>query len=456
MLDKQYNNKIGGPRLAKPTFFPLEHSVFRLSLKEGGMEIKKKGISKRSLICLQGITFPTKERRCPVERIVIGLPGYVIKKIISINPLVFEAVWTGTKACPDCGATELRTKDSFWRDIKSIRINDKPSILRVRCHKYLCLECGRYFNIRLPGVKLWGRATELLKKSVFFGYNKGCSNADIARDNGIGVATVERYYHQMIVHKSSHFQNRMCPRILGIDEHRFTRRHGFVTTFCDLQKRKVMDVALGRDNFRLHDFLLSLKGREQVRVVCIDMNSAYRNLVRQWFPNAMIVSDRFHVIRLVQHHFSKVCKLVDEARISHGRGGLMRLLITRPDRLKPNQQERLKAYFERQPALQIVYEFCHELSELLRIKAQTRRACRKPISDLLDKIKQLRQSPFKAMRTLGRTLASWKEEVARMFRFTRSNGITEGFHRKMKLIQRRAYGFKNFENYRLRVKVLCG
>ena len=42
-----------------------------------------------------------------------------------------------------------------------------------------------------------------------------------------------------------------------------------------------------------------------------------------------------------------------------------------------------------------------------------------------------------------------------MFRFSRNNGITEGFHRKMKLIQRRAYGFRNFENYRLRVRVLC-
>ncbi len=37
----------------------------------------------------------------------------------------------------------------------------------------------------------------------------------------------------------------------------------------------------------------------------------------------------------------------------------------------------------------------------------------------------------------------------------RNNGITEGFHRKMKLIQRRAYSFKDFENYRLRVRVLC-
>ena len=32
----------------------------------------------------------------------------------------------------------------------------------------------------------------------------------------------------------------------------------------------------------------------------------------------------------------------------------------------------------------------------------------------------------------------------------------EGFHRKMKLIQRRAYGFRNFNNYRLRVIAQCG
>lgn len=59
------------------------------------------------------------------------------------------------------------------------------------------------------------------------------------------------------------------------------------------------------------------------------------------------------------------------------------------------------------------------------------------------------------IRKLGKTIEFWQEEIGRMFRFTRSNGITEDFHRKMKLIQRREYGFKNFENYRLRVRILC-
>jgi transposase len=391
-----------------------------------------------------------------VEQIIIGLPEYVIQKIISTRPFIVEVAWTGQPVCPACGGGKVRIKDSFWRDLRSIRLHDRPSTLRVLCHKYLCQACGKYFNTRLPGVKVWGRATEVLKKSVFSVYNKGYSNADIARDNGISVATVERYYHQMIVHKNSHFQNRVCPRVLGIDEHRFTRRHGFVTTFCDLQKRKVVDIALGRDQGRLREFLLSLEGRERVKVVCIDMNSAYRNLVRQWFPNAVIVSDRFHVIRLVQHHFAKVCKLVDEEQLSYGRGGLLRLMMTRPDKLRTEQRERLATYFAEQPALQVVYDFCRDLSELLRVKTRSRQNCRKHVAELLNRIGALRQSPFAAMRTLGNTLFSWKEEVGRMFRFTRSNGITEGFHRKMKLIQRRAYGFRNFENYRLRVRVLCG
>ncbi len=42
-----------------------------------------------------------------------------------------------------------------------------------------------------------------------------------------------------------------------------------------------------------------------------------------------------------------------------------------------------------------------------------------------------------------------------MWRFTRNNAITEGFHTKMEVFQRQAYGFRNFNHYRLRVKLMC-
>jgi transposase len=84
-------------------------------------------------------------------------------------------------------------------------------------------------------------------------------------------------------------------------------------------------------------------------------------------------------------------------------------------------------------------------------KTMNKRMCRRIIPVFLNAIKSLKQSPFKKLKTLGKTLHQWRDEVVRMWRFTKNNGITEGFHRKMKLIQRRAYGFRNFENYRLRL-----
>jgi Transposase len=47
------------------------------------------------------------------------------------------------------------------------------------------------------------------------------------------------------------------------------------------------------------------------------------------------------------------------------------------------------------------------------------------------------------------------QQIVVIWRFTRNNAITEGFHTKMKVLQRQAYGFRNFQNYRLRVKVMC-
>ena len=124
-------------------------------------------------------------------------------------------------------------------------------------------------------------------------------------------------------------------------------------------------------------------------------------------------------------------------------------------RLTDAQKERLRTYFAARPDIESLYEFLHETADLLRVRAQNVDSCRRYVAELLNKIDQLRKTPFAPLRTLGKTLHNWREEVARMFRFTRNNGITEGFHRKMKLIQRRAYGFRNFENYRLRVRVLC-
>jgi hypothetical protein len=95
-----------------------------------------------------------------------------------------------------------------------------------------------------------------------------------------------------------------------------------------------------------------------------------------------------------------------------------------------------------------VYGFKQRLSYLLLHKHRTARQCRKLAPRLLRSIYQLRHCGVAPLETRGDTLASWSEEIARMWRFTRSNASTEGFHNKMEVLQRQAYGFRNFNNYR--------
>ncbi len=189
-------------------------------------------------------------------------------------------------------------------------------------------------------------------------------------------------------------------------------------------------------------------------MVCIDLCSAFRSLVRRYFPNAILVADRFHVVRLVLHHFIQLARnLAPGAFLRRGIGGLLRKDLKR---LTPLERDRLEMVFKNHPVLRSVHAEMHDFRHLLNKKHQTAARAKHLIRRLLSYIKKYRAQAHAPMQTLAKTLQSWRGEIAAMWRFTKNNGITEGFHRKMKLIQRRAYGFRNFQNYRLRVIASCG
>jgi transposase len=122
----------------------------------------------------------------------------------------------------------------------------------------------------------------------------------------VGSATIERWYQHHIQRRVAELSSRQCPRILGIDEHFFSRKKGFATTFVDLQNHNVFDVVLGRSEASLRHYLSQLTGRDRVQFVVMDLSETYRSIVQHYFPNAKIVADRFHVIRLVNQHFLQV------------------------------------------------------------------------------------------------------------------------------------------------------
>jgi transposase len=385
----------------------------------------------------------------------LTLPGYRIVQY-QCNPemRVDLEVLQAPRSCPCCGGGSLRSKGRYERRVRHLDCFGRRSHLAIRCRRYRCGACAKTFVQPLPGIRPWRRSTEPWRESIYQRHDDGICASTLARRAAIGPATVGRIYAEFTQRKAKERLSLDCPRVLGIDEHTLHRGQRFATTFCDLQNHRVFDLSPGRSEAELRPFLHPLRGRERVRVVCLDLSNSYRALVRRWFPRALIVADRFHAIRLVGQHLLRLARQLCPPLAWHR--GWLHLLRTRPDHLTPDQRQRLDQLLAAQPALAAIYERKEQLCALLRLKQQSKRACREHIRQLLDLLATLRHSGLEPAITLAKTLTAWTEELVRMWRFSRSNGITEGFHRKMKLIQRRAYGFRSFANYRLRVIAQCG
>lgn len=385
---------------------------------------------------------------------IIGLPGYELIAVEETSEGVrIRARLKDGASCPKCGSTDLRNRDRYTREVRHESRGLRRCTLQLECRKWKCKACGRVFRERFEGILPYQRASEPFRREVFRDHWDGISRSRLAARQGIGSATVERWFQHGLRRLAAERSSAACPRVLGIDEHFFTRRRGYATTLCNLEKHSVYDVVLGRSEASLASYLKALKGRDGVRIVCMDLSPTYRSIAATYFPNARIVADRFHVIRLVNHHFLACWKELDAVGAKNR--GLLSLLRRHRRNLKPEQRKRLAGYFSQQPAVAVVWRFKEFLMGLLLKKQRTRRQCERLAPRLLQAIEALKSSGFAHLVRLGETLESWAEEVARMWRFTRNNGITEGFHTKMEVLQRQAYGFRNFSNYRLRVRVMC-
>ena len=83
--------------------------------------------------------------------------------------------------------------------------------------------------------------------------------------SAFGAATVQRYFLRRLQRRARQDHPPVCPEVLGIDEHFFTRKKGYATTFCDLKNHRIYDVTLGRSEAALESYFLRLEGKEQVR-----------------------------------------------------------------------------------------------------------------------------------------------------------------------------------------------
>jgi len=383
--------------------------------------------------------------------LILGLPELEVERVDRNDAISVYAKPKQRPRCIHCGHDHLRVKATYQRTLKHTRQGNQLITLYLRSPKYHCQRCGRYFRHRFKGVRPRYRASEAFRLEVFEAHDGGVTQAKLRRTHTISAATTERWYQSYCRARISEMSNRPCPKVLGIDEHFFSRKKGYATTLVDLHRNKVFDVRLGRSEASLHRYLRHLPGKDNVKLIVMDLSETYRSIARQHFPRAKIVADRFHVVRLVNQHFLNAWKDVDpEGRRDRG---LISLMRRHEWHLPPDKHVNLQRYLAEHPGLHALYEARQKLNRLLLLKNQRKQQVQHKLTILLKLIAQMRETP---LRRLAKTLTSWLEPIVMMWRSNKSNGPTEGFHTKMEMMSRRAFGFKNFENYRMRVMTHCG
>ena len=353
--------------------------------------------------------------------------------------------------CPKCGTLSNTRAGKAKTCVRDEPLRSGKLWLEIHKHRYRCPGCKKKFTETVPSVFPRRKTTQRFRKFLA----RRCADVtDLKRvrwRHRVSTGLVYKVCYEQIEVKLRERKNSIkWPKQLGIDEHFFSRRRGFtdyVTVFTDLKRRKLFELAEGKDNKSVIAQIEAIPGRENVELVAIDMSKTYRALVRRLFPNAKIVADKFHVLRLLGPAIMK------ERRAAQGNrqdAKMRRLLLRNRNRLDYDQRSDLDYFLKDHATLNELYRAKEKLFETYR----TRGSGRAQVS-LGKFISELETGSSEALRKLGRTLKSWREEIVEYFKTGVTNAFTEQTNNRGKLVQKRAYGYKSFRNYRLRLLSAC-
>lgn len=354
------------------------------------------------------------------------------------------------QGCRRCGLVSDRRYGRVSVVVRERSSGEKPLWLKVHKHKYYCEACKKPFTELTPGTWLRRRSTQRFQKWIRKCCERYITLKSVAEDNQCSQGFVYKAHYEQLEIRSRELKTKRWPTSLGIDEHFFTRRRGFpeyCTVFTDLNKRKLFEVAPTKSKKALIAQLKHIPGRHRVRIVCIDLASGYRSLVKELFPNARIVSDKFHVLKLLMPEIMKQRQLV---RSEHRKALSRKRLLANRNKLDYWVRSDMDSALRHYPELNELYRAKEAIHTFYRAKGFKR-----GYQSFQKLIKRVEQSQQPKLKTLHKTLMRWRDEIISYFDFPVTNGVTEAINGNAKALQRRARGYRQFKNYRLALLNAC-
>jgi transposase len=293
------------------------------------------------------------------------------------------------------------------------------------------------------------------------------SVAQAARDFGVSWHTAMAAVRDHGRPRVDHLARLGAPSAVGLDETSFlaaTAEHPtmLATGIIDLDTGRLVDVLPARSAVAVTEWLAAKPARwlAGIRHVVIDPYQPYATAVAKGLPDARLVVDHFHVIRLANAALDEVRRRTQNDTLGHrGRKDdplyrIRRRLLASHDRLHPASFARVLAWLDAgDPQGEVGAAYLAK--ELLRetyLATNALEARRR----LVAFYEYCNGSDVPELERLARTIARWEVPILRWHRTRLTNAATEGTNLIIKNIKRLGFGFRNFDNYRLRLLLRCG
>jgi transposase len=355
-----------------------------------------------------------------------------------------------TEYCPRCGLAS----DAIY-DHREVKLKDAPVrgisvVLRVKKRRLYCKSCRKPFTEPLKGVGKRHRTTQRYRREVRWAAENFSDLTKVRRAYRCSSAFVYKVFYEQLAMRVRRNINYPWPSTIGIDEHFFSRSQGyaeFATVFTDYNNKRLREVARGKNKKELMDQLADIEGRENVRNVVLDMSDTYRSFAKEFFPNAKLIADKFHVLRLLTPALNRRRK---EVTGDKRKNPVRKLLLRSRINLKYYERDALELWLRDHPEVREVYHWKERLMGFYRIRGYGRAQWA-----LIKMTDDMALSKLPEIKRLRRTLMRWRAEILAYFYNRLTNARTEGFNNIAKLEQKRAFGYKSFQNYRLRLLNAC-
>jgi transposase len=359
----------------------------------------------------------------------------------------------GFRRCRHCGSTDFVKRGQLTRRLHTLPVGQYQKVfLVVKLHRLACRHCGRVAVEELPLSEGKRRYTKAFARYVI-GLVQRMTIQDIAERLGLSWDVIKDIHKRWLQKRSQEMWKDLGGiRYLAIDEFAAGKGHRYFTVIIDLDKRCPLWIGQGRSQQAVAPFFKMLKDRDIYPLaVAMDMWSAYTQAVMDHFPMAAIVYDRFHIIANANKVLDEIRRLLRRELgplgAKHLKGMRWILLKGRENLagdLRAQQQlERLVQYNE---PLYKAYLLKEELRDLFHCKDPQEASAR-----LDNWIAQAHASGVVPLKRFANTLAAHRTGILNYFRYRISTGPLEGLNNKIKVLKRKAYGYRDEAYFKLRV-----